>query len=57
MTQHKEAVEQQRQKIAKEEDNNKVTQYYYQKSETTNYRQINYANGLVVTTDLGDKDE
>ena len=57
MTQHKAVVEQQREKIAKEEDDNKITQYYYQKSETTHYRQIAYANGRIVTTELRGKDE
>ena len=57
MTQHKAVVEQQREKLAQEEDNNKITQYYYQKSETTHYRQIAYANGRVVTTDLEGKNE
>ena len=55
MTQHNQAVEQQRQKIAQEEDNNTVLSWYFQKSESSHYREIKYKSGRVVTTDLSGK--
>ena len=57
MTQHNQAVEQQRQKIAKEEDNNKVVWYEYQRGADQHFRKLKYASGRVVTTDLSGKDE
>ena len=57
MTQHNEAVEQQRQKIAKEEDNNKVVWYEYQRGADQHFRKLKYVSGRVVTTDLSGKDE
>jgi len=57
MTQHNEVVEQQRQKIAKEENNNKVVRYYYQRGADQHFRELTYASGRVVTTDLRGKDE
>jgi hypothetical protein len=57
MTQHNQAVEQQRKKIAKEEDNNTVLSWYFQKSESSHYREVKYKSGRVVTTDLSGKDE
>ena len=57
MTQHNQAVEQQRKKIAKEEDNNTVLSWYFQKSESSHYREVKYKSGRIVTTDLSGKDE
>ena len=55
MTQHNQAVEQQREKIAKEKDNNTVLSWYFQKSESSHYREVKYKSGRVVTTDLSGK--